>query len=217
MKILMRFDTGKCRQFLLLTACLFTLCLLGPGFAFAHRVNVFAWVEGDTVHTESKFSGGKRVNGGEVLVYDLQGKELLAGKTNAQGEFSFKIPRKTAMKIVLQAGMGHRGDWTIPLSEIDPQKSASEPSVSTEEPKRTAKTETVTPSVDLDQMRHALEQSLDRRLSPVLKRLAESQERGPTFRDILGGIGYILGLLGLAAYLHFRRKTREREAEKKGR
>jgi len=216
MKILMRFDTGKCRQFLLLTACLFTLCLLCPGFAFAHRVNVFAWVEGDTVYTESKFSGGKRVNGGEVLVYDLQGKELLAGKTNGQGEFSFKIPRKTAMKIVLQAGMGHRGEWTIPLSEIDPQKSASEPSVSTEEPKRAAKTETVTPSVDLDQMRHALEQSLDRRLSPVLKWLAESQVRGPTFRDILGGIGYILGLLGLAAYLHFRRKTRELEAEKKG-
>jgi hypothetical protein len=96
-------------------------------------------VEGDTVHTESKFSGGRLVNGGEVRVYDLKGKELLSGKTNAQGEFSFKIPQKTAMKIVLQAGMGHRGDWTIPLSEIDPQKSASEPSASREEEKKRPK------------------------------------------------------------------------------
>ncbi|EFK10414.1 conserved hypothetical protein [delta proteobacterium NaphS2] len=217
MTILTRFDTGKCRQFLSLMACLFTLCLLWPGTAMAHRVNVFAWVEGDTVHTESKFSGGRLVNGGEVRVYDLKGNELLSGKTNAQGEFSFKIPQKTAMKIVLQAGMGHRGEWTIPLSEIDPQQSASEPSASQEEQKKTSETETVKPSVDLDQLRHALEQSLDKRLSPVLKRLAEAQDKGPTFRDILGGIGYILGLLGLAAYMHFRRRSRDLEAEKKGR
>lgn len=216
MKILMRFDTGICRQFVLLAACLLTLSLLWPGLAMAHRVNVFAWVEGDTVYTESKFSGGKRVNGGEVLIYDLKGNELLSGKTNAKGEFSFKIPRKTAMKIVLQAGMGHQGDWTIPLSEIDPQKSAAEPSASQEEQKRTSETGTLTPSVDLDQVRHGLEQALDRKLSPVLKRLAEAQDKGPTFRDILGGIGYILGLLGLAAYLHFRGKVREMEAEKKG-
>ncbi len=69
-------------------------CLLWPGAAAAHRVNIFAWVEGDTVHTESKFSGGKRVNGGEIVVYDLEGKQLLSGKTNAEGEFSFKIPEK---------------------------------------------------------------------------------------------------------------------------
>ncbi len=217
MKILMRFDKGKCGQFILLTACLFTLCVLWPGAAMAHRVNVFAWVDGNTVHTESKFSGGRRVNGGEVRVYDPNGKELLRGKTNAKGEFSFKIPQKTAMKIELQAGMGHRGDWTIPLSEIDPESSASEPSASPEEQKKTPETETVTLSVDLDQVRHVLEQSLDKRLSPVLKRLAEAQDRGPTFRDILGGIGYIIGLLGLAAYMHFRRRSRELEAEKKGR
>lgn len=212
----MRCGTGRCRQRVLLATCLFTLCLLWPGLAMAHRVNIFAWVEGDTVHTESKFSGGKRVNGGEVLVYDLKGNELLSGKTNAQGEFSFKIPKKTAMKIVLLAGMGHRGDWTVPLSEIDPQKSGSEPTVSPEEPEKATQTEKATPSVDPDQMRHALDQSLDRRLSPVLKRLAESQDKGPTLRDILGGVGYIFGLMGLAAYMHFRRKARELEAQKKG-
>ena len=217
MTICKRFDTGKCRQFVLLATCLFTLCLLWPGMAMAHRVTIFAWVEGDTVYTESKFSGGKLVNGGEVLVYDLKGKELLSGKTNTQGEFSFKIPQKTAMKVVIQAGMGHRGEWTIPLSDIAPQQSGSEPAVSTEAAKETSKTKVATSSVDLDQMRHALDESLDRRLSPVLKRLAESQDKGPTFRDILGGIGYILGLLGLAAYMHYRRKVRELETGKKGR
>jgi nickel transport protein len=36
--------------------------------------------------------------------------------------------------------------------------------------------------------------------------LAETRQSGPGFRDIVGGIGYILGLVGIAAYVHSRRK-----------
>ena len=32
----------------------------------AHKVIIFAWVEGDTVFTESKFAGGKRAVGAQV-------------------------------------------------------------------------------------------------------------------------------------------------------
>ena len=88
------------------------------GSASAHKVMIFAWVEGDTIYTESKLSGGKKVKEGDVIVYDLQGNRLLEGKTNEQGEFSFKIPKKTSLKIVLQAGMGHRGEWKLPVEEM---------------------------------------------------------------------------------------------------
>lgn len=200
------------------------LCMLWPGSAAAHRVTVFAWVEGQTVHTESKFSGGKRVNGGDVLVYDLAGNQLLSGKTNAKGEFSFKIPKKTGMKIVLKAGMGHRGEWTIPVSEIAPQESNPEPAVSQKMDSGIPEAQAaispvslpVSPLVSLAQIRRVVEQSLDQRLNPVLKMFAEAQDKGPTFRDILGGIGYILGLMGLAAYMHFRRKAGEIAGKKKG-
>jgi len=187
-------------------------CMLWPGSAKAHRINVFAWMEGDFIHTESKFSGGKRVNGGEIIVYDLEGKQLLSGKTDADGEFSFKIPRKTGMKIVTQAGMGHRGEWTIPPSEIAPTGPEQKVSPKTS---ATSKPQIGTTSVSLDQIRGVLEQSLDQRFNPVLKMLAESQDKGPTLTNILGGIGYILGLAGLAAYMHFRRKSAEIEAGKK--
>jgi len=36
--------------------------------------------------------------------------------------------------------------------------------------------------------------------------LNESLDRGPTVSEILGGIGYILGLMGVGAYFHYRRK-----------
>ncbi len=55
----------------------------------AHKVMIFAWVQGDKIFTESKFSGGKLVKGGDVIVYDLEGNQLLEGQTDDKGEFSF--------------------------------------------------------------------------------------------------------------------------------
>ncbi|MDM8550145.1 hypothetical protein QUF72_08715 [Desulfobacterales bacterium HSG2] len=186
------------------------ISLLGTGTAVAHRITVFAWVEGDIVHVESKFSGGKKVRGGEVIVSDSRGNPLLNGKTNDQGEFSFKAPQKAAMKIAVIAGMGHRGEWTIATEEIEGPaaeetvKSAREPA-----PDRPEKhTEALSsPGLSPDDIQSVVEKALDKKLKPVIKMLKESrQDDTPSFTDILGGIGYILGLMGIAAYFNFRRK-----------
>ncbi len=96
--------------------------------AFAHRVSVFAWVEGDKIYLESKFAGGRPVKSGKVVVTDPQGAELLSGVTNDEGEFSFKIPERTDLKIVLIAGQGHQAEWTIHKAEMEdlPSGTASE-------------------------------------------------------------------------------------------
>jgi len=186
------------------------LSFLGSGTALAHKVNVFAWVEGDTVYVESKFSGGKRVKGGMITVSDLQGNQFLDGKTNEKGEFSFKVPKKTTLKIVLVAGMGHRGEWTIPVEEIE--------AVSVIETRESVQRETAenepksimqsipAPKPCSDEIQLVVEKVLDKKLKPVMKLLAECREQGPTFHDIFGGIGYIFGLVGLATYIHYRRK-----------
>jgi nickel transport protein len=76
----------------------FTVMLIfsfvGIGAAHAHKVTIFAWAEGDTVYTESKFSGGKKVRNGKVEVFDNAGTLLLAGRTGDDGEFSFRAPKK---------------------------------------------------------------------------------------------------------------------------
>ena len=187
------------------------VCIAGTGPAMAHRVTIFAWVEGDKVFTESKFSGGKLVKGGEVIVYDLEGTQLLKGKTDAQGEFSFVIPKKTGMKIVLQAGMGHRGEWVIPLKEIEDVAGTADPRKTA---LKKAEEQAEICDVTLDDIRQVVEQALDKRLKPVMKILVESRENRPTFRDIFGGIGYILGLVGVAAYFNYRRKTAKIEGKK---
>ena len=190
-------------------------CVVCTGPAMAHRSTIFAWVEGDMVFTESKFSGGRLVKKGDIIVYDLEGNQLLKGKTDDQGKFSFVIPKKTAMKIVVQAGTGHRGEWTIPVCELE-DVAGPQTEITTSRktaPKKTEKQAKVS-HLSSKQIRLTIEEALDNRLKPVMKILVESREHGPTFRDIFGGIGYILGLVGLAAYFNYRRKSAEIEGKK---
>lgn len=189
-------------------AGLTVICMLWPVSAAAHRVNIFAWVEGDMVHTQSKFRGGKRVKMGEVVVYDQDGKPLLSGKTDDQGEFSFKIPGKMSMKMVIKAGMGHQGEWTLPLEELSGVSgSTAEPATAVMKTSETP--DTAKSGINSEEFRRMVEKILDQKLKPVIGLLVETRKEGPTLSDILGGIGYILGLMGLAAYMHFRRKSAE--------
>jgi nickel transport protein len=181
--------------------------------AGAHRVNIFAWVEGDTVLVECKYPDGTKVHEGVIRVLDSGGKELLNGKTNTKGEFSFKIPQQDDVTIVLEAGMGHRADWPLSKQDLAPAGEAPKPEPAapsqtapkTEAPPLAAK-ESVSnaaspPPAGIDQ---AIEKALDKKLAPVLKMLAEMHEQKVRLTDILGGVGYIIGLVGVAAY--FKRK-----------
>ena len=94
--------------------------LLAAATGSAHRVNLFAWVEGDTVLVECKYPDGTKVHEGVIRVFDSAGKELLNGKTSTKGEFSFKIPKQVDLKIVLEAGMGHRAEWPLSKQDLAP-------------------------------------------------------------------------------------------------
>ena len=53
----------------------------------------------------------------------------------------------------------------------------------------------------LDQIiEKAVEKALDKKLQPINRMLAQMQNKGPSINDIFGGIGYILGFFGIAAY-----------------
>lgn len=184
-------------------ACLLlaALLLLGaPATALAHKVNVFAWVEGDRVHTESRFSRGKAVNRGRIIVYDLRGEKLLEGETDAEGRFSFPAPGKAGLRIELLAAAGHRAEWTV-----EPEELGGEAAPPGAEPIREASAAAPDP-VTASEIRRVVDQALDRKLDPVIRMLAETREPGPSVTEVLGGIGYILGLAGVAAYVQSRKR-----------
>jgi nickel transport protein len=211
MKTLRLLEFNKRGMLLLFAGVL--LLLVAP--CHAHRVNVFAWVEGDTVHTESSFAGGREVNSGSISVYDDQtGEKLLDGQTDDNGKFSFRLPRHTPLRIEMVAGMGHKNEWIIPLSEITAAggSAAASPEEAPGAEKKAPLPQTVAESpakVDAVQIEKTVETVLDRKLSPVVRMLAESRQHRTTLQDVIGGIGYIIGLAGLGAYIHYRRKIKE--------
>jgi nickel transport protein len=192
------------------------IILLNASHVLAHGVSIFAWVQGDTVHTQSKYMGGKRPNQALIEVFDETGKLLLKGKTDAQGLFSYRAPKKSDMQIVLTAGMGHRAVWTI--SKEDFQETAVETDnhqqmntiTLTKSEKSNLKTHHVDESpeneLSTEEVAAIVESILDRKLKPLMERVAALNENRISLSDILGGIGYIVGLVGLAAYMQSRGK-----------
>jgi nickel transport protein len=182
---------------------LIAVALLGTAAsARAHGLSVFAWVEAGRVMVESKFSGGKRPVGATVRVLDLDDQELLTGKTDDQGRWAFDLPPEKALKIVLEAGLGHRAEWTLRAEDMGAAPETAAPPGTP--PALPVPQEAVAATADLDaRLKKIVVESLepfDARLSRL-----ETEPQGPGLRDILGGLGYILGLVGVGAYVQARR------------
>lgn len=191
-----------------LSFLLIGLLLLTAPCAYAHKVTIFAWAQGDTIHTESKFSGGKHVQGGKIEVYGPDENKLLEGTTDEQGRFSFPVPGKSDLKIVLVAGSGHSNHWIVRAEELggadtgqgSPPKTALPLSGSVSEtPDGTSSS-----CPNVREIEQIVQYSLDQKLAPLRAQLAD-----PAWglRDVVAGIGYILGLMGLAAYIQNRKQS----------
>ena len=171
--------------------------------AFAHKVNIFAYVEGDKVYTESYFNDGKKCINSKIEVFDNQENKLLEGLTNAEGEFSFEVPQEDGdLKLVLTASMGHRAEYIISADELgDTVGSIKE---KFEEPVSVVFPEVS--SLDLKEIQSLLEDALDKKLEPILREIKRSQEHKISPTEIIGGIGYIFGIFGIIAYFLSRKK-----------
>jgi nickel transport protein len=197
------------------TTILILLAMLCPisTVAFAHKIRVFAYAEGDNIIGETAFSGGRAPKGVEVIVENgADGSNLLTTSTDDNGRFSFAIPEVARqnhldLRIVVNVGEGHRNEWLLAAAEYLPD--ADLPTVS---PKITDSTpQTVPPQepaaapaqvgMSEERLRLIVTEVVEQQLSPVKRQLAENRERAFSLQDILGGIGYIFGLAGIAAYI----------------
>jgi len=187
--------------------------ILLPSATLAHKVNLFAYAEDGMVYTESYFSDGRKVMNSTVEVFDAKkNKLLLTGKTDKNGEFSFKIPQATGLRIVLTASMGHKNDCLLSEDEVRDalgMVSASEKSLpeSVEKEKKQISPKSLTQIYD-NQLEAIVEQVVEKKTAPIMRKLIkiEKQIQKPSLQEILGGIGYILGLMGIGIYFKHRFK-----------
>ena len=154
------------------------LAWLSP-WARAHSVKVFAVADGRTVACRGYFSHGAPAVNCPIRVVTPEGKTLVQGKTDEKGTFLFETDVRVGLKIILNAGPGHRAEHTLSADDVSaPIQSADEPA-----------SRQVAPT-------GARNESLASRLD-----LLGADREGPGLIEIMGGLVCIAGLAGMVVLL----------------
>ncbi len=169
---------------------LITLCLLSFPTQ-AHLLKVFASAQGDQIEGFVYFSGGAPT-AAQVDISSADGRQLAQLSTDNQGHFIYPTQSPIDHLISADTGDGHLAKWTVSSSEL--QGTTVPPAYPSKE--ATQKRETGSMS---------FEQAIARQIAPLRLQIIQLEER-IKLQDMLGGIGYILGLAGLAAWFHSRKK-----------
>ncbi len=197
--------------------------LLGQAHpALAHRVNIFAWVEGGAIRCESSFSSGNPARDAKVTA-TLAGSGTVMGTavTDAKGRCALPItPELRAARadliIEVQAGEGHRNTWTMPAEEylaappgtsaapVRDVPEAAAPAPAAASPAVIAQSGGA--AIDEAALRRIVAEAVAEQVAPLRHSLAAMQSGGPRMADVAGGIGYIVGLAGIALWARSRRR-----------
>jgi nickel transport protein len=189
--------------------------------AHAHKVFVFASAEGDIIKGQAYFPGGGKAQNCKIEVFGADGRKLGETSTDTQGEFSFQAKFRTDHKFVVNTGEGHVASYLLSAEELPeslptPGKSeaaargntASGGSGSAERKGTSsgASSESIPPkllspvSESETELMNMVERVVSRQVRPLREQLSSYEEK-VRMHDILGGIGYIVGLMGIVLYL----------------
>jgi len=179
---------------------LYALSFVSAETAYAHKVNVFAYLEGNQVYVQGYFMDGKKAKNSTVRVYGKKGEQLMEGLTNDDGEYVFPISAKQEMRIVLNAGQGHQAEYALSSSELTGD--------ATQEQGSSAEGVDVTQSAAVGgDIEAVVRRAVAAGMMPLAKEIAELKEQR-SFSDVIGGVGFIAGLLGVLAYVKSRKQVK---------
>jgi nickel transport protein len=190
--------------------------LLSPPLQ-AHLLKVFAFTEGNRIEGSVYFVGGAPATGATVQVRSAEGRLLAELMPDNEGEFSYVAKAKTDHLIEADTGDGHVAQWTVPAVELTGETIA--PDATDEEPSTASTSESEGPGAPVrsggateantDELAALVERAVARQVRPLREQLIAYEER-VRLRDIVGGLGYIIGLAGLTAWWQQRRGSRDR-------
>lgn len=181
--------------------------------AHAHALDLFVSTDGSLIEGMAYFSDGGRPRGALAeLVVD--GEIVATTQTDTDGRFTFDLPSGSAdVRVSVDVGDGHRASWQLRSDQLPrgPQPEpigAADTTDAAAAPQPGADTYPERPASDAE-LATAIAEAVDERITQQLAGLREEfalDSRRRRVSDVLGGLGYILGLMGLATYL-LRRKA----------
>ncbi|MGD0383857.1 MAG: hypothetical protein ABSA77_10065 [Thermoguttaceae bacterium] len=169
-----------------------------PTFAFAHSMEVFATVEGKTIQGKASFHDGTPARNAEVKAFDPTGEEIGRTKTDEQGKFKLEVRFHCDYRLLVDTNDGHGAEYTISAKNLPADLPPRDPSIVSPD---TARTHTESDREHTHDS--ALLAEIHADVDALQEQLNEYEHR-IRFRDILGGIGFIVGLAGAAYGYYYR-------------
>jgi nickel transport protein len=164
--------------------------------ASAHRLKLFATLESGVISGYAFFVGSGRAQAAAISVKDATGKEVATLTTDGAGAYSYKTPAPQTYHLTVNTGDGHSADAVIDAARFS---GAAAPETDSDE-----NAEANAPALSQAQIERAVDAAVARQIKPLIEayELAEGRTR---FNDIMGGIGMIIGLAGIALWASARR------------
>ncbi|MEO5338811.1 MAG: hypothetical protein H7841_18305 [Magnetospirillum sp. WYHS-4] len=164
------------------------LLVLATAPAWAHRINLFATAEGDRIKGVVTFGGGGKGAGLTVRAKGPDGALLGEAATGPDGGFSLPVGSRMDHLLTVDLDDGHAATFVVKAEEFPVTLPAGDAA-------------RIPPGAG------DLELAVARQIAPLRAQIAAYEER-IRWHDVLGGIGYILGLAGIAFFLLGRRAPR---------
>lgn len=168
--------------------------------ALAHKVNLLVNRQKEVITGESYFADGSPCKKCAIKVYDSKGVKIAETKTDEWGKFILSLSERGELKIVVEAGEGHRAEQKIKALTFE---KFSE--------KRKEKIKEKGENLEENSLiKQTIEDTIDSKLQNLKTELLleiKKEINKIYLKDIIGGIGYIFGIWGIIAILKNRKKV----------
>ncbi len=192
--------TGRFVTIVTVLVCAITAFAVSP--ALAHRLNVFAAWDGTRISGEAYFTGGARAGGVAIRAATPDGKVLAQVRSEKNGDFALPPFAPADVDIIADSGDGHIAHFRVTAMDMG-APSGTAPSVA-------ATTAVPVPSSSASEgLEAVMDRTVARRIAPLQRQIAEYEAK-VRLHDILGGIGYLVGLAGLGFWWLARREAKGR-------
>jgi nickel transport protein len=174
--------------------------------AEAHKLKVFATVEGTAVTGYAFFVGGGRARGTSWAAEDAAGNGVAAGATDEEGRFGFSVPPLSTsdIRITVDTHEGHIAMATLAADRFGRGDGAPPQPVETAAEQRQTPVGADPPRPE-QEIASLIDAAVQRRVGPLMERIEQMDAR-LRLTDMVSGVFLILGLAGMGLWANGRRK-----------
>ncbi|WP_428029392.1 cobalamin biosynthesis protein CbiL [Ancylobacter sp.] len=182
------------------------LALAFSGPAQAHKLKVFATVEGGSVKGYAFFIGGGRAAQAPWIAEDGAGARLAEGATDGEGRFAFDVPPPPSdVTVTVDTREGHIASASLLAARFAgaPGNTVSSPSAASGHAVAVA-APAGGPGGQSEQLAALVEAAVQRQVEPLMEQIEQLDSR-LRLADVMSGVFLILGLAGMGMWARSRR------------